>query len=194
MSRNTGRCKSATVCYNNTMTQKGYIQVYTGDGKGKTTAAIGLAIRAAGRGKKSFIAQFMKKGDYGELIAIREFLADLIHINQFGTPDFHFTGDSVSDRERSVALEGIEAVNAAMKSGQYDILILDEINVLLYFKIVDTSRVVKIIDDKPDHIELILTGRNAPAEILDRADLITEMKNVKHYFDQNVLARSGIEK
>lgn len=176
------------------MKDKGYIQVYTGDGKGKTTAAIGLAVRAAGRGKKCFIAQFMKKGDYGELIAIRKFLSDSIHIQQFGLPGFHLKRNSVSSKERSVALEGLEAVHAAIKSGQYDIIILDEINILLHFKIVDLDMVLKIIEDRPNHIELVLTGRNAPAEILKRADLITEMKNIKHYYDQNVLARSGIEK
>ncbi len=176
------------------MKRKGYIQVYTGDGKGKTTAAIGLAIRAAGRGKKSYIAQFMKKGEYGELIAIRKYLSQYINIQQFGLPDFHFKGDPVTDKERKAALEGLDAVKSVLKSGEYDIIILDEINILLNFKIIDIGLVLEILDDKPDDIELILTGRNAPEEILKRAHLITDMKNVKHYYDKQVSARLGIEK
>jgi len=176
------------------MKDKGYIQVYTGDGKGKTTAAIGLALRAAGRGMRTYMAQFMKKGDYGELLVIQKLLSDYIVVKQFGLPNFHCKGEPVTKEERNVALEGINAVKEVMRSETYDIIILDEINILLYFKIVDINMVLKIIEEKPDHIELILTGRNAPAEILERADLITEMKNIKHYYDQNVLARSGIEK
>lgn len=176
------------------MKNKGYIQVYTGDGKGKTTASIGLALRAAGRGMKTYMVQFMKKGDYGELLIIRKYLSDYIVVEQFGLPEFHCNGGAVTKEEKKVALDGLKAVKESMKSEAYDIIILDEINILLYFKIVEINAVLKIIEEKPDQIELVLTGRNAPAEILEKADLITEMKNIKHYYDQNVLARSGIEK
>jgi cob(I)alamin adenosyltransferase len=173
---------------------KGYIQVYTGNGKGKTTASLGLALRAAGRGMKTYIAQFMKKQEYGELNAIIEYLSEYVEIEQFGLPDFHYTGKDVTKEEKMAALEGIEAVIEAISSKEYNIIVMDEINVLLYFEIIDPEHVLKIIDNKPKDIELILTGRNAPEEILSRADLITEMKEIKHYYNQKVQAREGIEK
>jgi len=94
----------------------GYIQVYTGNGKGKTTAALGLALRAAGRGKKTYMAQFMKKGEYGELLSAAKYLADFITIEQFGLPDFHYTGEAVTEEERDAALTGVAAVNKAIAS------------------------------------------------------------------------------
>jgi len=176
------------------MKKKGYIQVYTGNGKGKTTAAIGLALRAAGWDIKTYIAQFMKKGDYGELIAIKKYLSQFIVVEQYGLPDFHYSGKKITNEERQAAQKGIEASKEAMFSGNYDIVILDEINILLHFKIIKLKPVLEIIEKKPDSIELILTGRMAPKEILSRADLITEMKENKHYFQENVQARLGIEK
>lgn len=176
------------------MKKKGYIQVYTGNGKGKTTAAIGLALRAAGHNMKTYIAQFMKKGEYGELIAIKKYLSKVIVVEQFGLPDFHYSEEKVTAEERQASQKGIEAAKKAMFSGNYDIVILDEVNILLYFKIVKINPILEIIEQKPDPIELILTGRMAPKEILDRADLITDMKEIKHYFQKNVQARAGIEK
>lgn len=173
---------------------KGYIQVYTGNGKGKTTAALGLALRAAGRGKRTYIAQFMKKGEYGELLSVAKYLADFITIEQFGLPGFHYTGEEVTAEEKEAALAGVAAVKKAIASKKYDIVILDEVNVLLYFKIIPLDPILKIMADKPESIELVLTGRNAPAEILEQADLVTEMKEVKHYYTKDVPARPGIEK
>lgn len=173
---------------------KGYIQVYTGDGKGKTTASLGLALRAAGNGMKIYIAQFMKNFDYSEIKALRKFLPNHVEIQQFGLPEFHTSGDIVTEKERNAALEGIEAVKKAIDSGNYDIIILDEINILLYFKIIEMKTVLDILDSKPPDMEFILTGRNAPKEIIDRAHLVTEMKEIKHYYTQNVPARLGIEK
>jgi len=172
----------------------GYIQVYTGNGKGKTTAALGLALRAAGRGKKTYVAQFMKKGEYGELLSTAEYLADFITIEQFGLPDFHYTGEAVTEEEREAALNGVAAVQKAIASKKYDIIILDEVNVLLYFNIIDINPILKIMREKPENIELVLTGRNAPEEIIKRADLVTEMKEIKHYYQKGIEARSGIEK
>ncbi len=173
---------------------KGYIQVYTGDGKGKTTAALGLTLRAAGNGMKTYIAQFMKKFDYSEVKALRKFLPEHVVIEQFGLPEFHTSGEMVTEKEREAALEGIDAVKRAIAGGGYDIIIMDEINILLYFKIIDIDIVLDIIDSKPPNIEFILTGRNAPQPILDRAHLVTEMKEIKHYYTQNIPARPGIEK
>lgn len=174
--------------------QEGYIQVYTGNGKGKTTAALGVALRAAGHGKRTFIAQFMKKMHYGELDSIGTLLKDYVTVEQFGLPGFHHTGDTVSPEERDAALEGIRAVKNALQSGRYDIIILDEVNILVYFKIIDVKTILEILDGKPEYMELILTGRNAPPEFIQRADLVTEMKEIKHYYQQGVQARDGIEK
>jgi cob(I)alamin adenosyltransferase len=173
--------------------RKGYIQVYTGNGKGKTTAALGLALRAAGRGKKTYIAQFMKKGEYGELSSTGRFLSAYVTIEQFGLPAFHTTGQAVSPEEREAALAGIKAVKAAIEKGDYDIIVLDEVNVLLYFHIVPLSDILEILDRKPERLELVLTGRQAPPEIIDRADLVTEMKEIKHYYTRDVPSRLGIE-
>lgn len=173
---------------------QGYIQVYTGNGKGKTTAALGLALRAAGRGMKTFMAQFLKNGEYGELLAVRDHLAEWITIRQFGLPEFHFEKNSVSTEEMVAAEAGLAAAGAAMDSGDYRIVVLDEINTLLHFKIIAVEPVLCFLERKPAGVELILTGRYAPQAILDRADLVTEMKEVRHYYQKNIQARTGIEK
>jgi len=176
------------------MEYKGYIQVYTGKGKGKTTAALGLALRAVGAGKKVYIAQFMKKSKYGELIAIEKYLSEFITIEQFGLPDFHYKNNAVTEQEKEAAMGGINAVERAMRSGKYDIIIMDEANILAYFKIIDIKYILEIMERKPRNLELILTGRNAPKRFIEKADLVTEMKEIKHYFTKNVPARDGIEK
>jgi cob(I)alamin adenosyltransferase len=176
------------------MRNRGYIHVYTGNGKGKTTAALGLALRAAGWGKRTYIAQFMKKFPYGELISLEKHLKDLITIEQFGLPEFHHKGDEVSEEERNAARQGIEAVKQAMTGNKYQIIILDEINILAFFDIIPRRKLLDLIADKPEDLELILTGRNAPREFIEQADLVTEMKEVKHYYTKGVLARAGIEK
>jgi len=180
--------------YTKTMAFKGYIQVYTGNGKGKTTAALGLALRAAGRKKKVYIAQFMKKTFYGELGAIQEHLGEYITIKQFGLPDFHHSGKDVTPGEKKAAMAGVEAVKKAIQGKKYHVVILDEANILAHFKIIDIKYLLEIIDNKPDDVELILTGRNAPHEFIKRADLVTEMKEIKHYYKKGIQARIGIEK
>lgn len=176
------------------MTERGYIQVYTGNGKGKTTAALGLALRAAGRGMKTYIAQFLKKGEYGELLAVKRYLPELIVIEQFGLPEFHHQENGVSIVEREAADAGMGAVKKAMVSGDYRIVVLDEINTLLHFKIIAVEPVLRFLDQKPKDVELVLTGRYAPQAIIDRADLVTEMKEIRHYYQKNIQARTGIEK
>jgi cob(I)alamin adenosyltransferase len=176
------------------MGSKGFIQVYTGNGKGKTTAALGLALRAAGRGLKTYMAQFLKKGEYGELLAVRQRLADLVTIEQFGLPEFHHGGQGVSPAEVEAAEAGLAAAAAAIGGGGYDIVVLDEINTLLHFGIVPVEPVLRLMEQKPAAVELVLTGRYAPQAVLDRADLVTEMLEVRHYYQQGVQARTGIEK
>ncbi len=172
---------------------KGYIQVYTGKGKGKTTAALGVALRAMGHGLKTYIGQFLKGQYYGELHSIEK-LAPWITLEQFGRKGFiHVTKDPDQedfDRARSGLYQCIDA----MLSGKYTIIILDEINVALHFKLITEKEIHDFLDKKPDHIEVILTGRYAPDSIVKRADLVTEMKEIKHYHKKGVQARKGIEK
>ena len=147
------------------MAEKGYIQVYTGNGKGKTTAAIGLAVRAAGRNKRIYIAQFLKKGEYGEILALQKFLAKFITLEQFGLPEFHHQGQGVSTEEREAAEAGVAAVKRVLAENKFDVVILDEVNLLLHFKIIDEEVILDVINKKPPQVELILTGRFAPESI-----------------------------
>ena len=171
----------------------GYIQIYTGDGKGKTTAALGLALRAAGRGIRTYIAQFLKAQPTGEIEAIKK-LAPLVRIEQFGREGFITVKDAPGDEDIERAKAGLAKAREAMLSGAYRIVVLDEVNTAVHFKVLPEKDVLDLIDERPAAIELVLTGRYAPASFVDRADLVTEMKAVKHYFDRGVKAREGIEK
>jgi cob(I)alamin adenosyltransferase len=171
--------------------EHGYIQVYTGDGKGKTTAALGLAMRAAGHAMRTYMGQFMKAQYCGEIEALRGH--PFITIEQYGNTAF-IRREDVTSEHRALAQKGLERARQAMLSGQYDIIVLDEINMATWFGLVTLEQVLALLDQKPSYVELILTGRRAPQEILDRADLITEMRQVKHYYEQKVPARTGIER
>jgi len=170
--------------------RKGYIQVYTGNGKGKTTAAVGLAVRAAGAGLRVFFAQFVKKRRCSEHKALARF-SDLITVRQYGTG---FVRGRPSRKAMSSAEEGLEDARENLTSGQYDVVILDEINVAVERGLIDLEDVISLMESKPPGVELVLTGRYAHRSIIRRADLVTEMKKVKHYMDRGVKARTGIEK
>jgi len=170
---------------------KGYVQVYTGNGKGKTTAAIGLSVRAAGAGLNVFIAQFIKMGEYSEIKSLKKF-SDRITIKQFGRGKFIKGAPSEEDME--AAQKGLHAVRVALLSGKYDIIVLEEGNVAASIGLLSTDDIIHLIDRKPEHVEIVITGRNASQEIIDKADLVTEMKDIKHYFNKGVAARTGIEK
>ena len=170
---------------------RGYIQVYTGNGKGKTTAALGLAIRAAGAGLKVFIAQFIKMGEYSEIKALKRF-KDLIKVEQFGKGRFIKGKPSASDIE--AARKGVEKVKAAFMSGQHNVIIMEEANVAAGLGLLSVDDILKIMDEKPKDVELVITGRGADSRIIEKADLVTEMKEIKHYFQKGVKARIGIEK
>lgn len=170
---------------------KGYVHVYTGDGKGKTTAALGLALRAIGAGLKVYIAQFIKKGDYSEINALKRF-SDCVTVEQFGRG--RFTRGKPTPEDIEAARKGLMRVKEILSSRQHHIVILDEINVAVSYGIFFPEDLLDIIDRKPDDIELIITGRNAAPEIVEKADLVSEVKAIKHYFQSGVKARIGIEK
>jgi len=169
----------------------GYIQVYTGNSKGKTTASLGLTLRALGHGWKVLLAQFMKgEGlwSYGEITSLGCYSKQL-DIRQYGLNMLGVT--TVEDLEALQA--GWLECKSAIASNQYDLIILDELNLLTYNNVIETIDVVKTLKNKPQHLEIVLTGRQANPEIIKTADLVTEMVCRKHYFDQGVLAREGIE-
>jgi cob(I)alamin adenosyltransferase len=166
------------------------VQVYTGDGKGKTTAALGLALRAAGAGLSVFIGQFCKARQTSEHVALRRF-ADLITVRQYGTESF-ITGEP-SDEDRALARQGLVAAGEALGSGRYRIVILDEVNLATHFGLVSVDEVLALIAARPPEVELVLTGRRADPRVIAAADLVTEMVEVKHPYANGLLARKGIE-
>ncbi len=170
---------------------KGLVQVYTGNGKGKTTAAIGLAVRAAGRDLNIYIGQFMKSPGYGEHNSLKE-LSERITVEQLGKEGFHVE-DSPDEEDIKRAREGLEKIKKAMRSGDYDIVIADEICVAHYFDLLNLEDLKELIGNKPGKVELVFTGRKAPEEIIEMADLVTEMKDIKHPFEEGIEAREGIE-
>jgi len=171
--------------------EKGLVQVYTGDGKGKTSAAFGLALRAIGRGLKVYIVQFVKGGfDYGELYIVDK-LPNLT-LKAFGRGRF-VTQQPPDEKDVALAEEAFNLAKKVVESGEYDMVILDEINVALNLKLISLEKVLKLIKDKPKHVELVLTGRYAPNEIIEVADLVTEMKEIKHPYRKGCQARKGID-
>ncbi len=169
----------------------GCVQVYTGNGKGKTTAATGLALRAVGAGMRVFIGQFIKGRDSSEMKLLRERCPE-IEIVQFGAG--RFIKGKPSDEDIAQARCGIEQLKDAMTSGKYEMVIADETNGAFGAGVISISELLSLLDRRPASVELVITGRNAPPELIERADLVTEMKCVKHYFEAGIPARDGIEK
>jgi cob(I)alamin adenosyltransferase len=172
--------------------ERGLIQVYTGNGKGKTTAALGLALRAVGHGLKVLMIQFMK-GDllYGEVETARQ-LSPYLTLRRVGREAF-ISKNKIDPLDVEKAREGFLLAKKAIEDKAYDVVILDEMNMAVDFGLVPLSDLLQLIDSKPETVELILTGRNAGPEILERADLVTEMVERKHYYREGVPAREGIE-
>ena len=191
---------------------KGYTQVYTGDGKGKTTAALGLTLRALGAGKKVYFLQFMKAVGYSEH-KILPTLSENLTWKTLGKPFFIAKNGCISEEELAqygsscvvfeegkppedyvnMIAEGFAEAQKIVSGGEYDLVVLDEINCALFFGLVTTEQVLDLIHTKAEGTELVLTGRGVPQEIIDAADLVTEMKEIKHYYQQGVEARRGIE-
>jgi cob(I)alamin adenosyltransferase len=172
---------------------RGYVQIYTGNGKGKTTAALGLAFRAMGRGLKTYIGQFIKGQKYGEIEASR-CSNGLITLEQYGRDTFLHVGQNATEEDKKMAKEGLARARKAMHSGEYDIIILDEIITTHYFKLVSIEEMLNLIAEKPVNVELVMTGRHAPRKLQEAADLVTSMNEVKHYYKKGVTARDGIER
>jgi cob(I)alamin adenosyltransferase len=172
-------------------TSQGLVQIYTGEGKGKTTAAIGNIIRALGHNLKIYVAVFMK-GDspYGEW----DYLARLpnIKIERFGLREF-CNPENIKPAEKEQAYKAMNAAREAIFHGNYDLVVLDEINIAVAWHLIDVNDVIKLIEEKPARLDLILTGRYADNELIKRADLVTEMLKIKHHFDAGIPARQGIE-
>lgn len=171
--------------------QDGCIHIYTGNGKGKTTAALGLALRAIGAGKKVFLGQFVKSMDYSEDKAI-EILKDHITHRKFGLDCFIINKPSEKDIE--AAKKGLFHMHEVLKSGDYDIIIFDEANIAIHFELFSADDLIKVLESRSPEAEIIITGRYAPKELIDIADLITEMVEVRHYYNQGREAKIGIEK
>jgi cob(I)alamin adenosyltransferase len=168
----------------------GFIHVYTGNGKGKTTAAIGLAIRAAGAGKKVFFAQFIKGKPYSEIGIIKNKIPE-ITIKQYGLGCFII--NSPTQQDIDAARKGLSKVLYVIKSGIYDVIILDEANIATYYNLFSDEELIEVILNKKEEAEIIITGRYASEKLIDKADLVTEMKEVKHYYNKGIEAREGIE-
>lgn len=170
--------------------KKGYIQIYTGDGKGKTTASLGLAIRAAGAGLKVYIVQFLKKGDYSEIKSLKKF--DNISVKQFGLGKFVKGNPSEEDVE--AGQRGLSLIKSLIEKDEHDLIIIEEGNVAVMCNLFPEDKLLDIMDSKPENLELVITGRGATEKMIEKADLVTEMKEIKHYYKKGVMARVGIEK
>jgi cob(I)alamin adenosyltransferase len=173
------------------MLKQGLIQVYTGSGKGKTTAALGLALRAAGHDLQVYIVQFMKGWPhYGELVSVQHL--PNVTLRQFGRPDF-VNREHPNPEDIRLAHEALEHAGQIVASGDYDLVILDEVNVALDYGLIGLDDLLSLLEAKPEHVELVLTGRGAHPEIVKLADLVTEMLAIKHPYDAGVPGRKGIE-
>lgn len=204
------------------MTRTGQIHVYTGDGKGKTTAAMGLVLRAVGQGLNVYVIQFLKGGSYtGEYLCLKNFIPN-VEVMQFGKPcikqqkqmkinsfvssreRFDFVRDEVEcgncrscfvndDEQKDFVKEAFKKAQEVVGCGDYDLVVLDEINMAVHLGFLEKEKLLGLMDKKPKQIEMVLTGRNACSEVISAADLVTEMKEVKHYFNKGLLARKGVE-
>lgn len=176
--------------------QHGYIQIYTGNGKGKTTASLGLAMRALGRNWKVLLIMFTKGGDnYGELISFKNLSPEIsnnLTIEQAGLDRIVYAANKNSDDEKEI-LRGWEIAKNAIKNDEYQLIILDEVNIAIDLNIIDVDEVVEVLKNKPQNMEIVLTGRNAHPKVIEIAHLVSKIQPVKHYWNLGISAREGIE-
>jgi cob(I)alamin adenosyltransferase len=169
---------------------EGYVQVYTGDGKGKTTASLGLVLRAVGKGLRPIVLQFMKADpSWGEIVALERLG---VPVRQCGLDHWVIKGEA-TDEDLAAAKAGFDQARGLVMSADYDLVVLDELVTALFFELVPLDAVLALVEGKPAAVELVMTGRHAPDELVAAADLVTEMRPLKHYYDAGVPARSGIE-
>lgn len=169
---------------------KGYIQIYTGNGKGKTTAAIGLTLRAVGAGMKVFFAQFVKGQIYSEIKALGQYVPS-VTVRQYGLDCFIVKQPTQEDID--IARKGLQEITEVIISGQYDVVVLDEANIAIFYSLFSANELIDVLKRKPVETEIIITGRYAVPELIEIADLVTEMQEIKHYYSKGVKARVGIE-
>ena len=172
--------------------EKGYVQVYTGNGKGKTTAALGQALRSAGGGLKTLIVQFMKDFPYSETKSIPN-LAQWIRLEQYGNDAFVLKKQPPDDVDLDAARQALRRAQQAILSGEYDIVIMDEVCVAIHFGLLKIEQLLSLLEERPESVELILTGRYCPQALIQKADLVSEMREIKHYYEKGVSARKGID-
>lgn len=176
--------------------EHGYIQIYTGNGKGKTTASLGLAMRALGRNWKVLLVMFTKGGDnYGELISFKNLspvISNNLTIEQAGLDRIVYAANKNPDDEKEI-MYGWEIAKKAIQNNEYQLIILDEINIAIDLKILDIDEVVEVLKNKPQNMEIVLTGRNAHQKVIEIAHLVSKIQPIKHYWDLGVSARKGIE-
>jgi len=170
---------------------KGLVEIFTGSGKGKTSAALGVVLRALGHGLRVHIVFFMKGGyPYGE----RNIMAQLPNVSFQSFGHEHFVDpQNVKAEEKEQAMQALKAAREAMASGEFDLVVLDEVNVASSWKLIEVEDVLKLIEEKPQNVELILTGRYADQRLIERADLVTKMVEIKHPFDKGIKARRGFD-
>lgn len=190
LNNNNEKKKEENVNHINYESRNGLIHVYTGSGKGKTTTSLGLAFRAMGHGFNVMMIQFMKGNHYGEIESSKKY--PNIDIIQFGRAGF-VNKECPTEIDKKLAQEGLKYVKEIFQKGIYDFIILDEIFVALDWKLLELDKVIELIENKPKEVELILTGRNAPKEIIDLADYVTEEVEIKHPFSKGIMARKGCE-
>ncbi len=169
---------------------QGKIHVYTGNGKGKTTAAIGLAIRAVGAGFRVFFGQFIKGREYSEIKVLDSL--DQIELKQYGRGCFIRNQPTAEDI--AAARKGLREMGEILKSGDYQLVVLDEANIAVYYKLFSVEELLDVIKNRADHVEVVITGRKAEQKLIEEADLVTRMEEIKHYYQQGLAARTGIEK
>lgn len=168
----------------------GFVHVYTGDGKGKTTAAFGLALRAAGAGKRVFIAQFVKSMIYSEVKTVDQFLPN-ITVKQYGLNCFLI--NTPNDNDMEAARKGLEEVKEMVSSGEYDMVVLDEATIAVFYNLISSTELIDTIKRRNPRTEIVVTGRYASSDLIEIADLVTDMKEVKHYYRKGIESRVGIE-
>ncbi len=172
--------------------KRGLVMVYTGNGKGKTTAALGLTVRAVGHGFSVYLIQFMKGSDtYGEIVALRKYLPG-VTVEQFGLETF-VNKANPSPEDKALAARGLARAREVVTAGEHDLVILDEVNVAVDFNLIPFEDLMALIRTKPTHVDLVLTGRYARPELVRQADLVSEVLEIKHHYEAGVPAREGIE-